>query len=455
MNQPLYRTGAYTGVNAPTPPTVILGDRDPGLGDSKNYKLGDIWMTHEVSALKVWMLVRSYLSHASADLVLWVNLYPEDSGGLLTANCDTGSATQVAGVMNVLGNGVSFTTVGVDNEVGITTTPEVALIYHGDTGPDAVAIDNELIIVGDFADELYVDSFAPAQMKIVAGDAFPYNYLTDAGTANANGSGELEILGDSVVVETNAPVLDNQVIIGIKDSAMTRPDIIIGSGGATNPVWGTLLSSNNSITITYRDDLEDWPVIDLAQANGPVEDGAFGGHLFYATLAASSTFTVGSSMGPGFNWYWQNIPRTVPTRTQYSPINIIVNEGDHWVSPQLDVSNPYRSGYYVCPVDGFYRVTAALRIAYTTSESFGSVGPPFKRTQIHSGVPGYNPGGGPGWNSDALFYSGRTQRLTLDRIGYFTAGTGINFYTINGFPRGSITFYEGGDSFLCIYYVSM
>ena len=86
---------AYTGVFAESPPNVFSNDRAPTTQDRKNFNLGALWVDR--STLDVW-----YLAALSGGIATWIKIGTPVTT-VITFVCDTGSATQVAGEIDVFG----------------------------------------------------------------------------------------------------------------------------------------------------------------------------------------------------------------------------------------------------------------------------------------------------------------------------------------------------------------
>ena len=153
---------SYLGVEAPTPPNFQRNKRAPTPKDYSNYRVGDLWL-HDKPNTDIEDL---FILVSKANLIAtWLKIgfggirfLTGDTGGLVgidgnsninqlgtashivttgtpgnntitwdigptiadTYVCDVGSATPVANILNVLGDGVNISTAGVGNTITIT-----------------------------------------------------------------------------------------------------------------------------------------------------------------------------------------------------------------------------------------------------------------------------------------------------------------------------------------------
>src|SRR3989442_15939451 len=93
---------AYMGTNPITPPDLVINNRTPTVDDSVNFNIGTFWLVRLPNvdvASEVWMLVELIGITAT-----WVQLYPNSATGVTTYPCDNGTAVEVGGVLNMLGD---------------------------------------------------------------------------------------------------------------------------------------------------------------------------------------------------------------------------------------------------------------------------------------------------------------------------------------------------------------
>lgn len=139
-NQPQGLNGfnplGYMGVNPTTPMNFKGYNRAPTTNDNSNFLLGDHWEWQQTD--RVWILVAK-----TGGIGTWKEI---TFGGANSFPTDSGTATPLAGVLNIFG-GTGIETAGSGNTVTITTTGDVAQIFHTDVG-DAIPSANILNVLG-------------------------------------------------------------------------------------------------------------------------------------------------------------------------------------------------------------------------------------------------------------------------------------------------------------------
>lgn len=139
-NQPQGLNGfnplGYMGVNPTTPMNFKGYNRAPTTNDNSNFLLGDHWEWQQTE--RVWILVAK-----TGGIGTWKEIA---FGGADSFPTDSGTATPLAGVLNIFG-GTGIETSGSGNTVTITTTGDVAQIFHTDVG-DAIPAANILNVLG-------------------------------------------------------------------------------------------------------------------------------------------------------------------------------------------------------------------------------------------------------------------------------------------------------------------
>jgi hypothetical protein len=169
----------YQGVRAPTPPQLELQDRAPTPIDTQ-FNLGTLWQIQDTGALY-------YLASLAQQTAVWNQLFPV-AGTTTSFVTNSGTATPLAGFIDILGDGTSIT----------TTAP------------------------GPFPNNLIQISIADNPTLI--GNVTFSSYT--AGVLVSNSSGAISSLAGN----------DQQ--------------ILIGSTG-NSPVWGGLTSTGHTVSITY------------------------------------------------------------------------------------------------------------------------------------------------------------------------------------------------------------
>lgn len=187
----------YTGVRAPKPPNVNVSDRSPTTNDQFSHIPGDWWIVRD--PYQLWYLQTFVGTGPNTVDAIWIMIYPSGAGGASQIDCDVGSANEIAGVFEVLGDGTG-------------------LVF---TTGNADAVQN--------------------RVRIAVTDAFAAQYTTNAGVAVPTGN-NLNIVGGNIITTTG--VGDTVTVQGTTDTQGK-----VAMQGAAGPVWGDLTSSDNSITI--------------------------------------------------------------------------------------------------------------------------------------------------------------------------------------------------------------
>ncbi len=115
---------SYLGVEPYQPPLLIQESHDPTTHD-KDYNIGTIWLT--AKTFNVWML-----ASLVNDIAIWIQLAP-GSGAATSYVTDSGTATPLAGVLNMFGS-TNITTSGAGNTVTIHLSGAVATEYDCNVG---------------------------------------------------------------------------------------------------------------------------------------------------------------------------------------------------------------------------------------------------------------------------------------------------------------------------------
>jgi hypothetical protein len=221
---------AYMGVEPYTPPALVINPQAPTVNDYQNFNVGTFWLIPNPQEL--W-----YLASVAGGVATWLKIYPQGGGGAIEYVCDTGSANEAGGILNVLGDGVSITTSGAGNTITITAEGDVGVTFDTDSGTAAPS-SGILRIVGGTnmntsgaANVVTVnldDSVTLTGTLHVEGDT-----TLDSGvTLTSLTDGVLQTNGSGVVSATNGT--NGQVLIG----------------GGTAPVWANITSLGGTVTIT-------------------------------------------------------------------------------------------------------------------------------------------------------------------------------------------------------------
>jgi hypothetical protein len=105
---------AYVGVEPLAPPQLLIDSRSPTSDDSVNINIGTLWFV-DVSPFELWQLAL-----LTGTVATWIQLFPASgSGGATTFPTDSGTATQVGGVLNIFGSSSITQTTGSGNTVTV------------------------------------------------------------------------------------------------------------------------------------------------------------------------------------------------------------------------------------------------------------------------------------------------------------------------------------------------
>ncbi len=248
---------AYLGVEAATPPQMYLAQRAPTTSDAKNFNLGDMWLDEPNESLYV-------LVSLSQGVGTWVTTFGGAANAFVT---DSGTAVDVGGVINLLGDG-DIQTSATGNTITLTLDGDPlelenlklndqieGVLFTDSTGlVSAVNGTNGQIIIGGGTEPQWGSITSDGSIVITAGantlqlTAPNASGLTDidgdTGTAT-QAAGTINIVGDGATIETDGsgdtltvsliPGNDGQLIIG-------------ATAGA--PLWANLASAGGTVVIT-------------------------------------------------------------------------------------------------------------------------------------------------------------------------------------------------------------
>lgn len=212
-----YRLGgrnalAYVGVEPTQPPQMLVINRPPTPTDSQNVNIGTFWIVPNPPSNpeQVWVLVS-----LAGGVATWVELYPAAASGLTFVE-DSGSATEAAGIINVVGGastaGTNMHTSGSGNTIDIilndsllfpntnTSGTQGVLFWGGQRflhNYDGGGVDNN-VFLGENAGNLTLLGNATANVGIGAG---ALEHLV--GTAVNNGTGNTAVGNGTLIALTN------------------------------------------------------------------------------------------------------------------------------------------------------------------------------------------------------------------------------------------------------------
>ncbi len=255
---------AYMGVNPYTPAATQTYPRSPTANDSVGFSIGDVWVEVPPGYLgseKVYILIS-----LNQGLATWAQLYP-GSGSTLQFETDAGTVNPVAGIVNILGDGVKITTSGAGNTITITGDTDVATDYVTDSGT-ATPSSSVLHINGG----LNINTSG-------AGNVVTVNLDNSISVSSIGVTVSSTFDGPIHVIPFNEGVVQSDASGILSSTAGNNGEILIGATGGA-PAWANIISSDASVTIVNNANS-----IDLQVAGGG------GGNTIVSTFTSSGTWT--------------------------------------------------------------------------------------------------------------------------------------------------------------------
>lgn len=401
------RTGinplSYLGVAAPCPPNVVYKTRSPvNPYDWHGFSVGDFWIVKDPQELWFLASLENEDRAQNTSVSLWIKIYPDSgsgSGGAEDFPTDVGTATEAAGVLNVLG-GTNINTTGAGDTLTIALNNSITLagdlsvdgpvktsgITPGIVQADNVGVwsasqgnDGELLIgvtganpswnnITSSDNSVFITN-GPGTIDLIAvGEGGGIITVeTDNGNATQN-AGIINVLGgtninttgvgNTVTVNLNNSITLNNglnlsgdlTLTGVIDGVLqadgvgvisasrgTDGQVLIGQTGA-NPVWGNITSTDGSITINNGPHS-----IDLSAVGGGFGD-IYGKHAFGA--------------------YKSNTDTIIPTKNYEKFIcdSELVDDGNNYDNTTGIYTAPEKGLYYFHVSVNFYQITAQAGI---------------------------------------------------------------------------------------------
>jgi hypothetical protein len=223
-NQPL----AYMGVEPSSPLDTTVQRRAPTVRDT-GFAIGTFWL--QPTGIGVWMLVN--ISQGSA---VWVPLYPNSGAGASSFPTNSGTATSLNGVLNMLGSNV-VTTSGAGNTVSISLVNGTngQILIGGGSNPaweNITSNDGSVSITN-----------GPNSINLEVSAAGVNTVGTNSGTATA--SGNSITLSGANILTTSAS--GNTVTVAFRESTNGKVPIAATSGATA---YANITSLDSSLTIT-------------------------------------------------------------------------------------------------------------------------------------------------------------------------------------------------------------
>lgn len=276
---------SYMGVNPYTPAPLFVQQRAPTSNDFQNFYIGTLWLvTGDSIPEEIWMLVALVAGQAT-----WVQLYPGGGGGGGASQfpCDSGTANEAGGILNILGS-AQVSTSGAGNTVTISLNSDIADSFPTDAGT-ATPLAGALTIHGGTnintsgaGSTVTINTNAniaiPGSLSVGTTSTFT-GAATFSGAATFHSSITDTTLGAGVV-QTNAG--------GLFSSTKGTDGQVLISSTAGVPAWANLTSGDGSITITNGANS-----IDIVTNGG----GGTGSDAFLAVQDTILTVTTPYSLG--------------------------------------------------------------------------------------------------------------------------------------------------------------
>lgn len=113
---------AYLGVDATTPPMMIVEQRDPTDNDYVGYEIGSLWLVTSVT--KLWVMVSKNPSATDK----WVQVYPGDGSGVNFFETNSGTAAENAGTIKIKGAaGGVLTSMSILDQVSLALDDDIII----------------------------------------------------------------------------------------------------------------------------------------------------------------------------------------------------------------------------------------------------------------------------------------------------------------------------------------
>lgn len=269
---------SYFGVEATTPPQMVIMNRVPTVNDFQNFSLGTFWVVDTTVPQQVYLLTRLY-NHVAT----WTNIYPIGGGGAVNFQTDAGIATTVGNTINIYGGGLTnMVTTGVGQDVTVALNPDPTVT--GTVTANALTLTAGALTVGSLGatagvmqtnavglvssssgtdGQLLIGStgFAPAWATIVSGDAsiaiaVGPNTLDIRAVGVGSGSVIFHTDGADAVVDAFAAI----TIVGTGTNIVTAGALnTVSIDLGTDPIAtgsltaGTLITAGTGISSTAGD----------------------------------------------------------------------------------------------------------------------------------------------------------------------------------------------------------
>lgn len=312
---------AYLGVDPSTPPQLIVENFQPTSKLYRNMPLGTTWVVNDPlnDVFEYWVLLNYVASSTGPMTANWAQLYPGGEAGVLEVPCDSGTAEETDGILNIKGDS-NIATSGADDTVTISLRENITIdgIMSSDT------VDTDILTVSD--------------ESTLAGTVT----LSDVGV----GIGIIDDEGD------------------FTGTTGANGQVLIGTGTGVAPVWANITSNDDSITIT-----NGAGTIDLSAGSAP--SSSTKPFCFYQTKSVPLTLVYRDGYLDGSGTYILGTTSDGILSSTYPGFDN--SSGDFYAGGGSDIT----PAKFTVPTTGIYNFYLSITVnsLYNISGSYGSFYP--------------------------------------------------------------------------------
>ena len=257
---------SYMGVEPSTPPNQTIQNRAPTVNDV-SWVIGTIWVV--VSPIQIW-----FLTSLSRGIASWIQLYPNNVSGATSFPTNSGTATEMNGILNVFGTNV-ISTSGSGNTVDIE-------LVNGGNGQVLIGGGSQPVwknITSNDKTVKITNGPNTIDLAVMGGESL---HQINADTGNAQPvAGVININGGELI---NTSASGNTVIVNVNNG--TNGQIPIASTGHAT-AYANITSAGGSITVTNGANS-----IDLEVTNDELPSGIPAFFYYQPTNASPSVGTT-------------------------------------------------------------------------------------------------------------------------------------------------------------------
>lgn len=263
---------AYLGVDPIAPTPLFIQKRSPLTSDLAGYTVGSMWVV--TSPQEVWILTSK-----AGGIATWIQMYPGAGGGASSFPCDTGTANEAGGVLNINGDiAGNITTLGSGNDVDIILNDTITIPGN------FVSTAGQVIVDGDITSSnggLTVHDRGIFGLDVVAATFDTQQTYLFTNGHSVNG-----------VLSTNQ-AFASDVVVGLGYG--TAGQVLVGVDGTeAGPTWANITSTGGSIAITNGAgtiNLES-NALPIGGTDGQILVGATAGSAAWTDLTSDGTLVV-------------------------------------------------------------------------------------------------------------------------------------------------------------------